>query len=134
VFTNGGFDLLHRGHLDYLEEARALGTMLIVGLNSDASARRIKGPKRPLTAEADRVAALAALRVVDYVVLFDEDTPEILIREITPQILVKGGDYRPEDVVGYEHVVKHGGRVLAIPFRAGYSTTGLIEMIVERYR
>ncbi len=134
VFTNGVFDILHRGHLDYLAEARALGTILIVGLNSDESVRRIKGPKRPLVNEADRAAALCALRFVDHVVLFDEDTPEALIGEITPHILVKGGDYRPEDVVGYEHVAESGGRVLTIPFRDGYSTSSFIQTIVERYR
>lgn len=134
VFTNGVFDLLHRGHLEYLEEARALGTLLIVGLNSDASVRRLKGPQRPLLPEADRALALTALRAVDHVVLFDEDTPEALIQAVNPHILVKGGDYRPADVVGYEHVVGQGGRVVVLPFRDGYSTSSLVQKIVERYR
>jgi rfaE bifunctional protein nucleotidyltransferase chain/domain len=133
VFTNGVFDLLHRGHLEYLREAAALGAVLIVGLNSDQSVRRLKGPQRPLVNQDDRAAALLALRSVDYVVLFDEDTPAKLIETIQPHILVKGGDYQADDIVGADLVRKSGGRVVTIPFRPGYSTSGLIAAIVERY-
>jgi rfaE bifunctional protein nucleotidyltransferase chain/domain len=134
VFTNGVFDLLHRGHLEYLHEARSLGTLLIVGLNTDESVRRLKGANRPLVSGDDRAYALASLRFVDHVVLFDEDTPERLIEQLNPHILVKGGDYRPEEIVGYDHVTKNGGKVLALPLRDGYSTTGFIQTIVDRYR
>jgi rfaE bifunctional protein nucleotidyltransferase chain/domain len=133
VFTNGVFDILHRGHLDYLREARTLGSMLIVGLNSDESVRRIKGPKRPLYSVEDRAAALSALRFVDFVVVFEEDTPQSLIAELNPHVLVKGGDYLPESVVGYDHVIRHGGQVVVIPFKDGYSTSRLIETVVERF-
>jgi D-beta-D-heptose 7-phosphate kinase/D-beta-D-heptose 1-phosphate adenosyltransferase len=133
VFTNGVFDVLHRGHLDYLREARALGSLLIVGLNSDESVRRIKGPKRPLYSQEDRAAALVSLRFVDFVAIFDEDTPLSLIEELNPHLLVKGGDYLPENVVGYDHVTRNGGRVVVIPFKEGYSTSRLIETVVERY-
>jgi rfaE bifunctional protein nucleotidyltransferase chain/domain len=132
VFTNGVFDILHRGHLEYLQAARALGQLLIVGLNSDASVRRIKGPKRPLVSQDDRAFALCALRFVDHVVIFDEDTPEQLIQALTPSILVKGADYKPHEIVGGKHVIKHGGKVVTIPLRKGYSTTNFIETIVER--
>jgi D-beta-D-heptose 7-phosphate kinase/D-beta-D-heptose 1-phosphate adenosyltransferase len=134
VFTNGVFDILHRGHLEYLQAARNLGNILIVGLNSDESVRKIKGPKRPLVDEMDRAAALLALKSVNYVVIFDEETPAELIATLAPSILVKGGDYRIEEIVGYESVVQTGGRVVTIPFREGYSTTGLIEKILESYR
>jgi D-beta-D-heptose 7-phosphate kinase / D-beta-D-heptose 1-phosphate adenosyltransferase len=134
VFTNGVFDILHRGHLDYLKAARELGTTLIVGLNSDESVRRIKGQHRPIVHEDDRAFALISLRFVDHVVIFEEDTPEKVIEEINPSILVKGGDYRPEDVVGSQHVLQHGGQVIIIPFRDGYSTTQFIQKITERYR
>jgi rfaE bifunctional protein nucleotidyltransferase chain/domain len=132
VFTNGVFDLLHRGHLEYLCQARELGTVLIVGLNSDASARRLKGPKRPLLSDADRALALTMLRCVDHVVIFDEDTPKELIEAISPDVLVKGGDYKSSEVAGAEHVEKRGGKVVIIPFRDGYSTSKLIETIIER--
>jgi len=134
VFTNGVFDLLHRGHLEYLGAARDLGTLLVVGLNSDASVQRLKGSKRPLIGQEDRAYALLALHCVDVVVLFEEDTPKSLICELNPHILVKGGDYLPENVVGYDHVTGIGGRVEVIPFKEGYSTTGLIQTIAERYR
>ena len=133
VFTNGVFDILHRGHVEYLHEARSLGHVLIVGLNSDESVRRIKGANRPLNSEEDRAYMLGSLKCVDYVVLFDEDTPAELIATVLPSVLVKGGDYRAEDVVGYDVVTKQGGQVLTIPFREGYSTSSLIETIVERY-
>jgi rfaE bifunctional protein nucleotidyltransferase chain/domain len=132
VFTNGVFDILHRGHLEYLQAARELGHLLIVGLNSDESVRRIKGPKRPLVSQDDRAFALCALRFVDHVVIFDEDTPQQLIEALTPSILVKGADYQPGDIVGGEHVIKHGGKVVTIPLREGYSTSKFIDTIVER--
>jgi D-beta-D-heptose 7-phosphate kinase / D-beta-D-heptose 1-phosphate adenosyltransferase len=134
VFTNGVFDILHRGHLDYLREARELGSMLVIGLNSDESVQRIKGPARPLFTMNDRAAALLALRCVDIVVPFVEDTPLALIEGVNPHILVKGGDYIAENVVGYNHVTKHGGKVMVLPFAEGYSTSGLIQTIVERFR
>ena len=133
VFTNGVFDILHRGHLDYLTAASDLGHKLFVGLNSDASVKRIKGDNRPLNSERDRAFALLSLKCVDYVVLFDEDTPERLIKTITPDILVKGGDYKVEEIVGYDHVTSNGGKVVTIPLSEGYSTTGFIEKIVKTY-
>jgi rfaE bifunctional protein nucleotidyltransferase chain/domain len=130
VFTNGCFDLLHAGHVSYLEEARSLGDALIVGLNTDASVARLdKGPGRPVTPEAERARVLAALACVDRVVLFDEDTPLALITMVTPDILVKGGDYQAQDIVGRDVVLGRGGRVLALPFLPGYSTTALLERI-----
>jgi len=132
VFTNGVFDILHRGHLQYLREARDLGTMLVVGLNSDESARRLKGAHRPFVSATDRAFALLSLRFVDHVVIFDEDTPAELIRELNPHILVKGGDYRPEHVAGGDFVAAQGGKVVILPLREGYSTSGLIESIARR--
>ncbi len=127
VFTNGCFDLLHRGHVEYLEAARALGDALIVAVNTDASVRRLgKGGGRPVNAEADQARVLAALACVDRVVLFPEDTPRELITELQPDILVKGGDYRLEDIAGREEVLARGGRVEVIPFVPGYSTTELL--------
>jgi rfaE bifunctional protein nucleotidyltransferase chain/domain len=133
VFTNGVLDILHRGHLEYLAAARALGHVLFVGLNSDASVRRLKGSSRPINNEQDRAYALLSLASVDYVILFDEDTPERLIKMISPDILVKGGDYNVKEIVGYEHVTSTGGKVATIPLREGYSTTGFIEKIVNIY-
>ena len=129
VFTNGVFDLLHRGHVEYLEEARALGDRLVVGVNADASVRRLKGPERPLVPEAERAELLEALACVDLAVIFSEDTPERLIREVGPQVLVKGGDWTPDRIVGREFVESRGGRVLSIPLREGYSTSRLVERI-----
>jgi len=130
VFTNGCFDLLHPGHVRYLEEARSLGDGLIVGVNTDASVARLgKGPGRPLTPEADRARVLAACACVDRVVLFAEDTPLALITLLTPDILVKGGDYPPDEIVGREVVLARGGRVVALPFVPGYSTTRLIDRL-----
>lgn len=130
VFTNGCFDLLHRGHVEYLASARALGDALVVGVNTDASVRRLdKGGDRPLVGESDRALVLAALEAVDAVCLFDEDTPRELIAELLPDVLVKGGDYRPETVVGREDVEAAGGRVAIIPFVEGYSTTQLLQRI-----
>jgi rfaE bifunctional protein nucleotidyltransferase chain/domain len=128
VLTNGVFDLLHRGHVEYLAEARALGDRLVVGVNSDASARRLaKGPGRPLVGAADRAAVVAGLRAVDLVVVFDDETPERLIRELRPDVLAKGGDWAVEAIVGRAFVESTGGRVVSIPLRAGFSTTALVE-------
>src|SRR5450759_4095020 len=130
VFTNGCFDLLHVGHVRYLEEARSLGDGLIVGVNTDVSVKRLeKGPGRPLTPEADRARVLAACAWVDRVVLFAEDTPLALITLVAPDILVKGGDYQLDEIVGREVVLARGGRVVALPFVPGYSTTALIDRI-----
>ncbi len=130
VFTNGVFDLLHRGHVEYLEEAAAFGDRLVVGINSDDSVRRLKGPRRPIVPESERAELVAALACVDAVVLFDDDTPERLIRELRPEVLVKGGDWAIESIVGREFVESLGGRVLSIPLREGLSTSNLIERIV----
>jgi D-beta-D-heptose 7-phosphate kinase/D-beta-D-heptose 1-phosphate adenosyltransferase len=130
VFTNGVFDLLHRGHVEYLEESRALGDRLVVGVNSDASVRRIKGPQRPLVPAEERAELLAALACVDLALIFEDDTPERLIREVKPDVLVKGGDWTPDRIVGREFVESRGGRVLNVPLREGSSTTALIARIV----
>lgn len=126
VFTNGCFDLLHLGHVDYLAKAKDLGERLIIGVNTDFSVKRLKGEHRPLQDENSRLHILAALQSVDAVVLFDEDTPYELIKEIEPDILVKGADYKIENIVGYDIVVSRGGSVQTIEFIEGYSTT-LIE-------
>jgi rfaE bifunctional protein nucleotidyltransferase chain/domain len=123
------FDLLHRGHIDLLFAARALGDALVVGVNSDASVKRIKGPDRPVRDERERAYVLAALEPVDAVVLFDEDTPLELIRALHPDVLVKGGDYTPDRVVGREEVERWGGRVAIVPLTPGHSTTSTIERL-----
>jgi len=130
VFTNGVFDLLHRGHVEYLEDARKLGDVLVVGLNGDASVSRLKGPKRPLLPQAERAALLEVLESVNLVIIFDEDTPEQLIREVQPQVLVKGADWAVDDIVGKEIVESMGGKVQQIPVREGLSTTKIIERIL----
>jgi D-beta-D-heptose 7-phosphate kinase/D-beta-D-heptose 1-phosphate adenosyltransferase len=129
VFTNGCFDLLHVGHVRYLQEARALGDALVVGVNSDASVRGLKGPGRPLTPARDRAEVLAALACVDYVTVFPGATPQRLIAAVQPDVLVKGGDWPVEKIVGREVVEARGGRVLSIPFVKGRSTTATIERI-----
>lgn len=129
VFTNGCFDILHHGHLDYLARAADYGNVLIVGVNTDASVRGLKGPERPVTAEADRAFQLASLLCVDAVCLFEEDTPLSLIEALRPDVLVKGGDYTIDKIVGADIVQAAGGSVEIIPFVQGYSTTGLIERI-----
>ncbi len=130
VFTNGCFDLLHVGHVKYLQKARELGDLLVVGLNTDASVRRLKGEGRPLIQESERAHILAALGCIDYVVLFDEDTPLTVIEALRPAVLVKGGDYSIENVVGREVVEANGGRVALIDFVDGRSTTRIIEKIL----
>ncbi|MBL7662567.1 D-glycero-beta-D-manno-heptose 1-phosphate adenylyltransferase [bacterium] len=129
VFTNGCFDILHVGHIRYLAEAKKLGDLLVVGLNSDASTKRLKGAARPVVTESERAEMLLALRAVDFVVTFDEDTPLELIQEIRPDFLVKGGDWTPDKIVGADFVQSYGGKVLSIPFHPGHSTTGLVEKI-----
>lgn len=133
VFTNGCYDILHPGHVDLLARARSQGDGLLLGLNSDASVRRIKGdlagPKRPVNPQAERAFVLAGLQSVDFVVLFDEDTPLELIRAVRPQVLVKGGDWDVARIVGREVVEAEGGLVLSLPLLPGYSTTGLIERL-----
>lgn len=129
VFTNGCFDVLHRGHITYLAAARDLGDCLIVGLNSDASVRRLKGENRPVNNENDRALVLSALSFIDYIILFEEDTPKNLIEQVKPDILVKGGDYKIENIVGADFVTKNGGEVLTIPFVDGYSSTKIIQSL-----
>ena len=131
VFTNGCFDILHRGHVDYLAKARELGDILIVGVNTDASVKRLKGPDRPIVQDEDRAAVLAALGVVDYVCLFDEDTPYELIRVLVPDILVKGADWSVGDIVGKDIVEAAGGAVHTIQFLPNRSTTNIIQKIVQ---
>jgi len=126
VFTNGCFDILHRGHVEYLAKAASLGTKLIVGLNSDASVKRLKGEKRPINKEEDRALLLASLLFVDQVILFDTDTPYDLIHYVQPDVLVKGGDYQIEEIVGHDIVEAKGGEVITIDFVEGYSTTKLL--------
>lgn len=129
VFTNGCFDLLHVGHIRYLSEARAQGDLLVVGLNSDASVRRLKGEERPIQHEDDRGEILAALSCVDFVTLFTEDTPENLIKKVRPDILVKGGDWPIEKIVGSQFVLSYGGQVRSLQFVSGRSTTLIVEKL-----
>jgi rfaE bifunctional protein nucleotidyltransferase chain/domain len=127
VFTNGCFDVLHRGHIEYLAQARDKGDLLIVGLNTDASVRRMKGANRPINPQDARAMVLASLFFVDAVVLFDEDTPYNLIKTIQPNILIKGSDYAPENIVGYDIVTANGGTVETVDLVEGFSSTGIIE-------
>lgn len=131
VFTNGCFDILHYGHLHYLSAARDLGERLVIGLNSAHSVSRLKGPKRPINDELTRTHLLAALEVVDAVVVFEADTPLELIQLIQPDILVKGGDWQPEQIVGSDIVLAKGGKVLSLPFVQGYSTTNIEQKILK---
>jgi rfaE bifunctional protein nucleotidyltransferase chain/domain len=126
VFTNGCFDILHRGHVEYLSKASDMGDVLVVGLNTDASVKRLKGESRPINDEQARALILASLGFVDAVVLFDEDTPYELIKAIRPDVLVKGADYKPEEIVGYDIVTSYGGKVETVPLVEGYSTTSII--------
>jgi len=129
VMTNGCFDIIHRGHATYLKQARALGDRLIVAVNSDDSVSRLKGPNRPINSLEDRMAVLSALGSVDYVVSFSEDTPQKLISRVLPDILVKGGDYKVEEIAGHREVLNNGGKVIIIPFVDGKSTTGIVNKI-----
>ena len=129
VFTNGVFDILHPGHVRYLEVARELGDALILGLNADASVRRNKGPERPITPEAERAEVLAGLQSVDAVVLFDEDTPDAIVKALQPDILVKGADWPADRIVGRDTVESRGGRVVLVPIEQGHSTTSIVERV-----
>lgn len=133
VFTNGCFDILHAGHIQYLKETKTLGDILVVGVNSDSSIRSIKGGKRPIIPQNERVEVLSALECVDYVILFDEPTPLRLIEEIGPDVLAKGGDWKNEEIVGREIVEGRGGKVVRLPLREGVSTTRIIERICRLY-
>lgn len=133
VFTNGCFDIVHLGHIDYLEKARALGDRLVLGLNTDASVSRLKGPGRPVVDEYARARLMAALSFVDTVILFDEPTPQALIEALKPDILVKGDDYTVETIVGADFVINKGGEVKTVALVKGYSTTALIEKIKASY-
>jgi len=133
VFTNGTFDILHRGHVEYLQAARGLGDVLVVGVNTDASIRRIKGDKRPINPNRDRAAVLSALGCVDYVCMFGDDTPRRLIDALIPDVLVKGADWRANDIVGKDTVEAHGGCVQRIRLTQGRSTTNVIQRILNNY-
>lgn len=133
VFTNGCFDIIHVGHIDYLEKSRNLGDKLVLGLNTDNSIRHIKGEKRPIVEEGSRARVMAALSFVDAVVLFDEDTPLRLIEAVKPDILVKGNDYSIENIVGADFVINNGGQVKTIPLVNGYSTSNIIDKIKNIY-
>ena len=133
VFTNGCFDILHRGHVEYLYAARDLGDILVVGVNTDASVRRLKGSGRPVVPLEDRLYVLAGLGCVDAVTPFGEDTPRKLIAALLPDVLVKGGDYQPDDVVGATEVRQAGGKVVILPFVQGRSTTGLIQKLKDAH-
>lgn len=133
VFTNGCFDLLHPGHIDYLEKARALGDRLMVAINTDESVRQVKGPSRPIFPQEERAEILAALQCVDYVMFFSEPTPHEIIRTILPEVLVKGSDWPLDEIVGREEVEAAGGRVAAIGFLPGYSTSRIVETIIKTY-
>ncbi len=132
VFTNGCFDILHKGHLHLLSAANDLGDILIIGLNTDASVSRLKGKDRPVKDQDTRAEILASLVYVDYVILFDEDTPYMLIQQVQPNLLVKGGDYKVEDIVGYDVVTASGGSVQIIPFLEGFSSTSLVNKLGEK--
>jgi rfaE bifunctional protein nucleotidyltransferase chain/domain len=134
VFTNGCFDLLHPGHLSYLQKARSLGDVLIVGINSDRSVKELKGDLRPIFDQEERCEMLSALESVSFVTVFDESTPRALINVILPDVLVKGGDWHLEQIVGREEVEASGGRVVSLPFEEGYSSTAIIQRILKRYR
>jgi D-beta-D-heptose 7-phosphate kinase/D-beta-D-heptose 1-phosphate adenosyltransferase len=131
IFTNGCFDILHLGHVRYLRQAASLGDILVVGLNSDDSVRRLKGDTRPINDQSERAHLLAALEFVDYIVIFDEDTPYNLINEIQPDVLVKGGDYTPDEVIGRDIVESNGGKLVLIPLVEGKSTTAVVEKIMS---
>lgn len=129
VFTNGCFDILHYGHIKYLEDAKRLGDILVVGLNADASVKKIKGKRRPIINQSDRARILSALASVDYVTVFNEDTPRSLIEALSPDVLVKGGDWKKGEIVGADFICARGGRVVTIPYIRGRSTSKIIEKI-----
>ncbi len=133
VFTNGCFDLLHAGHVAYLQKARRLGDVLVVGLNSDSSVKRLKGKGRPILSQTDRAKIITALACVDYVVIFGQDTPLNLIKNVKPDILVKGADYQTDNIVGAEFVLSYGGKVSTIPLMKNKSTRSIISLILRRY-
>src|SRR5262245_40655316 len=134
VFTNGCFDILHAGHIRYLQEARGLGDALVVGVNSDRSVRELKGPQRPILTERERCVLLSGLESVSYVTVFDEPTPLALVQSVLPDVLVKGGDWGLAEIVGRAEVEAHGGRVTSLPYENGQSTSEIIERILSRYR
>lgn len=129
VFTNGCFDILHLGHIDYLNEAKSCGDVLVIGINSDESVRKIKGPNRPINNENDRAKMLLNLKAVDCVEVFNNDNPAELIELINPQVLVKGGDWKIDQIIGSDYVIKNGGTVKSLMFKEGYSTTNLIKSV-----
>lgn len=134
VFTNGCFDILHPGHLSYLQKARALGDVLIVGINSDRSVKELKGNLRPIFDQEERCELLSGFESVSFITIFDESTPRDLIKVILPDVLVKGGDWRLEQIVGREEVEASGGRVVSVPYEEGYSSSAIIQRILKRYR
>lgn len=134
VFTNGCFDIIHTGHTRYLNQAKAYGDILVIGLNSDSSVRGIKGDKRPINGQEERAETLAALACVDFVTIFDEPDPHKLIAKLQPDVLVKGGDWPVEKIIGGDIVQARGGRVISVPYIEGNSTTGIIEKILQKYR
>ena len=134
VFTNGCFDILHPGHVVYLRTARSLGDVLIVGVNSDRTVRELKGEQRPILSQQERCTVLSGLESVSYVIVFDESTPLNLIKSISPDVLVKGGDWGFDEIVGREEVETKGGQVVSLPFQAGQSTSGIIERVLSRYQ
>jgi D-beta-D-heptose 7-phosphate kinase/D-beta-D-heptose 1-phosphate adenosyltransferase len=133
VFTNGCFDIIHRGHIEYLQKAKALGDKLVLGLNSDKSIKKIKGSNRPIQFQADRAAVLDAIEVIDVVVIFNEETPLELINELKPDILVKGGDYEEDSVVGANEIKMWDGSVVIIPYIESQSTTGIIDRVITKH-
>jgi len=133
VFTNGCFDLLHVGHTRYLKEAKLIGDYLVIAINSDSSVRGLKGDKRPIVPEAERVELLAALDVVDFVTIFDEPDPYNVINELKPDFLVKGGDWGEGEIIGSDIVIENGGKVVSLPYIEGSSSTNIVETIIERY-
>jgi D-glycero-beta-D-manno-heptose 1-phosphate adenylyltransferase len=132
VFTNGCFDILHKGHADYLAKAKSHGDVLVIGLNADVSVTKLKGKNRPVNLQDARAFLMASLHVVDVVVLFEEETPYNLIKKVNPDVLVKGADYRPEDIVGYDIVKANGGTIVAVEFLQGYSTTSIINKLTGK--
>ncbi len=133
VFTNGCFDIIHRGHIEYLKEAKSFGDVLIIGVNSDVSMQKIKGAERPIIPLEDRLYILSHVTFVDFLIPFDEETPEYVIREVLPDVLVKGGDYTEKEILGADLVKAHGGKVKIVPYIEGKSSSAIIEQIVKRY-